>query len=473
MALIKCTECGKSFSDKAACCPECGCPTKLVLKEINSVEVIAKKDENLFNGRTSSKNKNLIKITIVAGILLICILVVFIIIRNVVIPSAKYNDAVELMKSEKYAEAIKAFQNMDGYKNSNEFIKECEYGIAVGLMESGDYLGSIRAFEVLDGYKNSNEFIKECEYSIAVGLMESGDYLGSIRAFEALDGYKDTSALIMNTRRKYAPKATISAGTFHAVGIKPDGSVVSAGANFNGQCDVSEWNDVISVSAGDDFTIGLRSDFTVVAAGSNKYGACDIESWSDIVSVSAYEHTVGLKANGTVVAVGWDKFGQCSKTVDWENIVAVAAGDGHTVGLCSDGTVVAVGSNESGQCNVEDWTDIIAVSAGIQITVGLKADGTVIATGKFDTRYQYNVNGYGYKNIKAIAANGYVAVLADSGRVSVSLKNGGVPSINDDIVAVAVGNSFAIALDSNGYVWSSYGFQYESGIDDWGKIKLP
>lgn len=28
MALIVCTECGKTFSDKANCCPECGCPTK-------------------------------------------------------------------------------------------------------------------------------------------------------------------------------------------------------------------------------------------------------------------------------------------------------------------------------------------------------------------------------------------------------------------------------------------------------------
>ena len=27
MALIKCPECGKEFSDKAQACPNCGCPT--------------------------------------------------------------------------------------------------------------------------------------------------------------------------------------------------------------------------------------------------------------------------------------------------------------------------------------------------------------------------------------------------------------------------------------------------------------
>jgi hypothetical protein len=32
MALIQCTECNKTFSDKAPACPECGCPTDIVLK---------------------------------------------------------------------------------------------------------------------------------------------------------------------------------------------------------------------------------------------------------------------------------------------------------------------------------------------------------------------------------------------------------------------------------------------------------
>ena len=31
MALIKCTECGKDISDKAAACPNCGCPTEEIL----------------------------------------------------------------------------------------------------------------------------------------------------------------------------------------------------------------------------------------------------------------------------------------------------------------------------------------------------------------------------------------------------------------------------------------------------------
>lgn len=43
MALIKCIECGKQFSDKAAACPNCGCPTSEMQKTMNKTEANASK----------------------------------------------------------------------------------------------------------------------------------------------------------------------------------------------------------------------------------------------------------------------------------------------------------------------------------------------------------------------------------------------------------------------------------------------
>lgn len=42
MALVKCTECEKEFSDKATACPNCGCPTEEILRanDENSNEFI-------------------------------------------------------------------------------------------------------------------------------------------------------------------------------------------------------------------------------------------------------------------------------------------------------------------------------------------------------------------------------------------------------------------------------------------------
>ena len=128
-------------------------------------------------------------------------------------------------------------------------------------------------------------------------------------------------------------------------------------------------------------TVGLKSDGTVVAVGENYRGQCDVSDWTDIVAVSAENwHSVGLKSDGTVMAVGENDKGQCDVS-DWTDIVAVSAGAEHTVGLKSDGTVVAAGRNDDGQCNVRDWTDIVAISAGSYHTVGLKSDGTVVAVG--------------------------------------------------------------------------------------------
>jgi len=49
MSLIKCTECGKDFSDKAAACPNCGCPTEEVVRILETESIsqnsIANKSE--------------------------------------------------------------------------------------------------------------------------------------------------------------------------------------------------------------------------------------------------------------------------------------------------------------------------------------------------------------------------------------------------------------------------------------------
>ena len=68
--------------------------------------------------------------------------------------------------------------------------------------------------------------------------------------------------------------------------MKSDGTVVATGYNANGQCDVSDWTDIIAVSAGDNHTVGLKSDGTVIAAGDNYYGQCDVSGWTNIKTMN-------------------------------------------------------------------------------------------------------------------------------------------------------------------------------------------
>ena len=104
----------------------------------------------------------------------------------------------------------------------------------------------------------------------------------------------------------------VSVAFRHTVGLKSDGTVVAVGYNEDGQCNVSDWRDIVAVSAGSGCTVGLKSDGTVVAVGYNEDGRCNVSNWRDIVAVKSSGNTVGLKSDGTVVAVGYNKDGQCN-----------------------------------------------------------------------------------------------------------------------------------------------------------------
>ena len=55
------------------------------------------------------------------------------------------------------------------------------------------------------------------------------------------------------------------------------GTVIAAGENGMGQCNVGGWTDIVAVSAGRFHTVGMRSDGTIVVTGSDGYGQCDVE----------------------------------------------------------------------------------------------------------------------------------------------------------------------------------------------------
>ena len=74
----------------------------------------------------------------------------------------QYNEAVALMNSGKYSEAIAAFEAMGGYSDSQEQIEKCrgaivdgKYSDAVAAVASGDYITAYELFDELDGYKDS------------------------------------------------------------------------------------------------------------------------------------------------------------------------------------------------------------------------------------------------------------------------------------------------------------------------------
>ena len=289
-------------------------------------------------------------------------------------------------------------------------------------------------------------------YEQAQAWMEAERYPAAAIAFSKLGDYRDSVQQATEARRMQQV-VSISAGDYHTVGLRSDGTVVASGSEVEGQCEVGGWSDIVAIAAGGQHTVGLRSDGTVVAVGENEDGRCDVSSWSDIVAIAAGDyHTVGLRSDGTVVAVGANGTGQCEVS-SWSDIVAISAGY-HTVGLRSDGTVVAVGANYIGQCEVSSWSDIVAISAGAYHTVGLRSDGTVVAVGNNKDGRYYNVSSW--SDIVAISAGWKhtVGLRSDGTVVAVGANYIGQCGVSgwSDIVAVAAGSEHTVGLRSNGSV---------------------
>ena len=372
---------------------------------------------------------------------------------------------------------------------THEVLPAMRYSYAEELLAAGQREEAKAAFEALEDYKDASERAKEISYQDAEKLLEAGDACGAAIAFGKVGSYGNAREQALALWGDIAVRDTIGAGTLHTVGLNVDGTMVAVGDNDCGQCDVSDWRDIVAISAGNIHTVGLKADGTLVAVGSNDYGQCDVSDWRDIVAISAGEkHTVGLKADGTVIAVGENDFAQCDVS-DWTDIVAISAGRYHTVGLKTDGTVVAneftdtavyltgIGyfSRQCGQSDVSDWTDIVAISAGAYHTVGLKANGTVVAVGRNDYG-QCDVSDW--RDIVAISAGAHhtVGLKSDGTVVAVGDNGCGQCDVSDwrDIVAISAGAYHTVGLQSNGTVVAvGDNLSGQCEVSDWTDIKLP
>lgn len=69
---------------------------------------------------------------------------------------------------------------------------------------------------------------------------------------------------------------------------------------------VSEWHDIVVIDSGASYAVGLTKNGTVVACGNNKNGQCEVADWNNVVSVMTNGGllTIGIRADGSVVCCG-------------------------------------------------------------------------------------------------------------------------------------------------------------------------
>ena len=148
------------------------------------------------------KNKKNKKIAAIVGAVICAVIGLVAVIENVIIPAAKYNNAVKLYEASKFDEAIDVFTNLDDYKDSADQIKNCKYGKAMSYAKEGKYDEAILIFSQVKDYKDSSKQI----YDIAMSFVKAGEYNEAISSFSKINSYKDSADQIKNCKYEKANK---------------------------------------------------------------------------------------------------------------------------------------------------------------------------------------------------------------------------------------------------------------------------
>lgn len=193
---------------------------------------------------------------------------------------------------------------------------------------------------------------------------------------QTTNGYSVTISVPIPTPTPVPTDIPISANT---------GRFVGWGQSAYGQITAPDSNaDIVAISAGAYHTLALRADGTVSAWGYNGYGQLDVPAGlTDVVAISAgHHHSLALKADGTVVGWGLNDYQQATPPADLNGVIAISAGYWHSLALQSDGTVVGWGFNGWGEASApESVVNAVAIDANIQSSMAVLADGSVVAWG--------------------------------------------------------------------------------------------
>jgi hypothetical protein len=297
-------------------------------------------------------------------------------------------------------------------------------------------------------------------YSVVVtnsaGVAVSSEALLTVAGFL---GSGDNSFGQLNVPAGATNIVTITAGAWHNLALRADGTVVAWGEDSSGQCDVPPaLTGVLAIAAGGYHSLAIKGDCTVAAWGSDDSGQAAVpDGLANVIGISAGTwHSVALRRDGTVVAWGDNSLGQTNGPAGLSGVVAVAAGGNHSLALKAGGTVVAWGENTDAHGNYVGQSavpaglnHVIGVAAGDYHSLALRADGTVVAWGD-NSQGQCNVPA-GLSNVVAVVGGGShtLALRADGSMAAWGANWSGqcnLAATAIDVAALAAGENHSMAL---------------------------
>lgn len=299
----------------------------------------------------------------------------------------------------------------------------------------------------------------------SVSLEDSGSY--SVDIFNKTDKVTSNPC---NISIIYPVK--VSAGYYHTLVIKNDGTLWGCGDNSNGQLGIDSqcsfnfvkvFSDVIKTAAGLKHSLILKNDGSLWVCGDNSFGQLGISNSSQVSRpklvtenvkniAAGANHTLVLKQDGILWACGNNEHGQLgngnneklSKLDSITNDVKdIAAGETHSLILKNNGTVWSFGNNNRGQLgngsysssNIPDSVliyNVDRIESKYYYSFFHKNDGSFWASGDFEGKLDSSM----IKTCHEIP----IKITSDIKFVDVGAPTIGLPASNDGLILILKNN---------------------------------
>ncbi|MEY2845526.1 MAG: hypothetical protein RL076_1072 [Chloroflexota bacterium] len=182
----------------------------------------------------------------------------------------------------------------------------------------------------------------------------------------------------------------VAAGGNHSVALRANGTVTTWGDNTYAQLQIPAGiKPVVQISAGARHTIALQQDGTLVGWGDNSLGQINVPKVGGVTKIATgYFHNLALLRNGEIYTWGSNSFGQLTLPT-LRDVVDVAASNANSMFLHRDGTITVIGLNSDEQLHVPAG-NYQHIDAGFNHLLAIDTTGKPVAWG-LDTNNQTQI----------------------------------------------------------------------------------